>query len=135
MEQTLTIKENPDRVLAWSEEQLRSSFPFRAQIQRPITMHNTVQAFTQHGLFPKTALGWIANLTLTALTLGSWLLVYAVWLAISYGNFDRFVTVQALPSDQDGFSRVRIEASRQDWFDVVSGWLTERYGNKETQEA
>jgi hypothetical protein len=131
VEKTLTVKESPERVLQWTEEKLVKEFPHRSQVTRPLTAPNTVQVFVEHSIFPESGLSWVFNLTLTVLTLGSWLLIYAVWAVLKVGETKKWTKVSAYPRDEEGFSRIHLEGNREDWFSVVSGWLTEKYSPQE----
>jgi hypothetical protein len=112
MKQEMTVNDNPEGVLGWTESKLIREFPNRAGVGRPLTSPNVVQATENYGLFPATALGWIFNLVMLAITLGSWIVVYGLWLAVKLGEPRKAVVVTANPDE---------------WGEVVQGWLAQRY--------
>ena len=132
MKKERTVEETAEDILLRMERKLTGEFPFRAEVNRPITSRNIVQAFTQYGIFPSTAIGWLFNLTMIVLTFGSWLAVYLLWLAFRAGDFRDVVVVSAFPADPPGGGTlIRLEANKQPWFEVVNGWIEERYGRGE----
>jgi hypothetical protein len=134
MEQTLLIATDPDQLVTWAEGKLERDFPNRVSVSRPIARRNFVQAGYERTIFPVSWFGWIFNLTMTVLTLGSWLVVYALWVVFTIGDYHKYVKLEAYPADKEGFARVTVEGNREDWFNVVLGWLRERYTIEEEEE-
>ena len=117
MKKEWTVEETAEDILLRMERKLTGEFPFRAEVNRPITSRNIVQAFAQYGIFPSTAIGWLFNLTMIVLTFGSRLVVYLLWLAFRAGDF-RDVVVSAFPrtlrgeGPLSGWSRTNSRGSR-----------------------
>jgi hypothetical protein len=132
MQKEWTVQDPAEDILLWTEGKMVREFPYRADVARPLTIRNIVQAYTQYGIFPSTAIGWIFNLTMLLLTFGSWIVVYGLWLAFRVGETREAVVVSAFPADPPGGGTLfRLESNKQPWFEVVNGWIEERYGRGE----
>jgi hypothetical protein len=131
MKKEWTVEETAEDILLRMERKLTGEFPFRAEVNRPITSRNIVQAFAQYGIFPSTAIGWLFNLTMSVVKFGSWLAVYLLWLAFRAGTSGMSSSPRSPRTLPGGGTLIRLESNKQPWFGVVNGWIEERYGRGE----
>jgi hypothetical protein len=121
--------ENPERVLSYVEERGRKDFPFRAEMARPLMAKDVVSIYKRRGFFPVTTAGWVFNLTMMVVTLGSWIFVYILWLLATAGDSVKQVNVKSYLTENG--TQIHLQGSDPEWTAVVSGWLTERYGRSQ----
>ena len=69
----MEVQASSETVLAQAQSFFQQESTHGGEISRP--MEYTIQVEDSRSGFPQSAAGWIFNLTLTVLTLGSWLLV------------------------------------------------------------
>jgi hypothetical protein len=76
---------------------------------------------TTRGFLPETAIGRLFNLTLTALTLGSWLIVWFFWALAVEGSRKDFVHLTAYPEGEG--ADVDVMSNNEAWHKDVEAWL------------
>ena len=134
MQVEMQTQETPERVVAFAEECLmRGALPDDSSVARPGGSPNIVQAtaFTQKSGFPTTVLGWVFNLTMTAVTFGVWLLPWIIYVTMTVGDIrtHQQVVVTAYPDEGDGrITNVTMTSTDESWGAAINAPLTRRYG-------
>jgi hypothetical protein len=107
----MEVQASSETVLAQAQSFFQQESTHGGEISRP--MEYTIQVEDSRSGFPQSAAGWIFNLTLTVLTLGSWLLVWIVWILWKAGETKNLVTITAYPSEAG--SLVEVDATAPEW--------------------
>ena len=97
-----TVEASPDRVLMEAEKFFKREWQHGGRIRRLHGSPYTLNVDTRRGFLPETAIGWLSNLTLTALTLGSWLIVWFFWVFGGRGKPEGFRPSDRVPRGRRG---------------------------------
>ena len=116
-----TVEASPERVLMEAEKFFKREWPHGGQIRRLHGSPYTLNVDTTKVFLPKTAIGWLFNLTLTALTLGSWLIVWFFWALAVEGSRKDFVHLTAYPEGEG--ADMDVMSNNEAWRKDVEDWL------------
>jgi hypothetical protein len=135
----MTTKAKAERVLLGVEKYLYTDWLHGGGVVRPTPHTVSVRLIEQSSVwlgFPTTAFGWIANLGLTVITLGLWILPWLVWIAFrqtTYQDTIRTVLVSVYEEDEGG-THVIIESTDDEWHKDIEEWLQATFDTREERE-
>jgi hypothetical protein len=132
------VRESTEEVVARTQEYFEGSewqHTYGGLVSRPFHVAPQVQVAVPHSILPETGLSWLINLTLTALTLGSWLVIFILYKLMVVGSPRYGVTVQAHPTA--GGTRVvtRQEGKAPEWEQAAFDWITRTFSVVEAKDA
>jgi hypothetical protein len=121
------LKTTPEEFLARAERFLKTEWKHGGQIQNPTwgAMAHTIGVETTRGFLPNSAAGWLFHISLTVLTLGSWLAVWLVWGILKAESTVHFARISAYP--EGGKTRVDVESSNDEWRRDIEAWIAETF--------
>jgi|SRR5215216_569754 len=114
-----TVQAPPEEVLARAQRFFQQDWQHGGTIARPIEY--TIQVETTRSGLPQSAAAWVFNLVMTALTLGSWLLVWIIWILWKAGETTNLVRITAYPGDAG--TLVGVDATDPQWRADVEDWI------------
>jgi hypothetical protein len=144
MEQQLNheiiVEDTQERIVAWIQQRATEEFPFPSSVSGLNTQgggifgtFNGVQIARPRPIYPYTTSGWVFNLFMTVITLGSWLPIWFIYGLFVAGDPIEWVHLLVHPdvsgpaSEAGGKVKVTITANDADWLGVVREWVEERY--------